>query len=243
MVDRLFFWLFLDRLDSVRVAICLRGWDLVRRAKWNIRKEKGSKPLALSDVDSLAGVCAAGCLLAALARFVLFGTGAGKSFSLFVGGNEAAGCFGSAGCGVLVAGWACVTAGELAALRLVCTNGGVMPGGGGNGEMPTLSLAAAAAAAADAYLRPSPTGLVGTDAGFMLPLLVLPLLIADNGVCNVARAGNGDFVCVVGFFVAAGSTTSFCTFLTGFGGSGSCISSWTDWLSWDDPFSFSCPRP
>lgn len=59
--------------------------------------------------------------------------------------------------------------------------------------MPTLS-AAAAAAAAEAYLRPSPAGLVGTDAGFIVAPVEWPLLMVGNGACKVARAGKGDFV-------------------------------------------------
>ena len=86
-------------------------------------------------------------------------------------------------------------AGELAALDFACIAcSGTTPGGGGNGEMPTLFLSlAAAAAAADAYFNPS-AGRAGTVAGFICELLLLPLLIVARGVCSVARAGSGDFV-------------------------------------------------
>ena len=106
------------------------------------------------------------------------------------------------------------------------------PGGGGNGAMPTLPLSlAAAAAAADAYLRPSPAGLAGAAAGFIDGFTAVLLLIADKGVCSVARAGKGDFVWDEAF--RAGASISFVTFLEGFDGkSGSGVgSSCTDWPS------------
>lgn len=65
------------------------------------------------------------------------------------------------------------------------------PGGGGNGAMLLLSLAAAAAAA-EAYFRVSPGALDGGGAGFMLGAAE-PFVAFAKGVCNVARAGNGDF--------------------------------------------------
>ena len=102
------------------------------------------------------------------------------------------------------------------------------PGGGGNGAIPTLFLSlAAAAAAAEAYLRPSPAGLEGTDAGFIAGVPELPLLIVDNGACNVASAGKGDFVWDD---VLRTGSTSFCAFLASvFGKSVSVVrSSCTD---------------
>lgn len=87
------------------------------------------------------------------------------------------------------AGRAEVVAGELVALDLDCIGGNgempelCVPGGGGSGEIPTLALSlAAAAAAAEAYLSPSPAGLEGTWAGFIVGPLVLPLLMVGNGV-------------------------------------------------------------
>ena len=120
-------------------------------------------------------------------------------------------------------GWTEVLAGELVALVLACDGSGDMltgaePGGGGNGAMPTFLSLAAAAAAADAYLRPSPAGRVGSDAGFMAGPLVLPLLMADNsGVCNVANAGSGDLDWTEPFLPLA-TSGSFCAFRdAGFG--------------------------
>lgn len=65
--------------------------------------------------------------------------------------------------------------------------------GGGSGAMPTLFLSAAAAAA-DAYLRPSPGGLVGTAAGFIpVGFAAGPVpIVGSGGVCRVARVGSGD---------------------------------------------------
>ena len=75
------------------------------------------------------------------------------------------------------------------------------PGGGGKGAMPTpfLSLAAAAAAA-EAYFKGSPVVRVGIGAGFM----ALPVVFEapGRGVCSVASAGNGDFICVEGRLAA-----------------------------------------
>lgn len=72
--------------------------------------------------------------------------------------------------------------GEFVMLALACVDGnGETPilgvEGGGNGEIPRLFLSlAAAAAAALAYLRPSPAGLGGIGAGFMVVEGPLPMV-------------------------------------------------------------------
>ena len=78
-------------------------------------------------------------------------------------------------------------------------DGGVAPGGGGKGAIPTVF---AAAAAADAYFNVSPGGLVGTVAGFMAPLAD-PFVKFESGLCNVAKAGSGLRNCVDGRLAAA----------------------------------------
>ena len=80
--------------------------------------------------------------------------------------------------------------------------------------MPTLFLSlAAAAAAAEAYLRPSPGGRWGSDAGFMLELDdVPPLVTLARGLCRVAKVGNGDFNCAEGLRAAAGSMAAVLVF-------------------------------
>lgn len=73
------------------------------------------------------------------------------------------------------------------------TGAGVTFCGGGKGAIPIALLSlAAAAAAAEAYFNVSPGARVGKGAGFMA-LLVILLEVLAKGVCNVARAGNGDF--------------------------------------------------
>ena len=96
------------------------------------------------------------------------------------------------------AGCGCWGAGELVALVRVPLGARVLsaaatPGGGGSGAIPTpfLSLAAAAAAA-EAYFNGSPGVRVGIGAGF-IELDEGPET-PGNGVCRVAKAGNGDFI-------------------------------------------------
>ena len=114
-----------------------------------------------------------------------------------------------------------------------------VPGGGGNGAMPVAELfsLAAAAAAADAYLSGSPGARVGTGAGF-IDVLVVILGTLGCGVCNVARAGNGDLNAFEGLRAAVveGSDMEvdlgFPMIGAEFRPSGaSAGSSWIDWAS------------
>ncbi|KAI6748688.1 hypothetical protein HG531_007635 [Fusarium graminearum] len=76
------------------------------------------------------------------------------------------------------------------------------PGGGGNGAIPTLFLSlAAAAAAAEAYLRPSPAGLEGTEAGFIAGVPELPLLMRGALLAVGAHAVGAFLVLKIQFLV------------------------------------------
>jgi hypothetical protein len=127
-------------------------------------------------------------------------SGAGVAGKLGVGAGDLDACADCANSLDNCANFGCVVAGELVALARA-PNGARPdcaadpPGGGGRGAMPTpfLSLAAAAAAA-EAYFNGSPGIRVGIGAGFMV--VVVELEAPGNGVCNVANAGNGDFICI-----------------------------------------------
>lgn len=113
--------------------------------------------------------------------------------------------------------------------------------------MPTLFLSlAAAAAAAEAYLSPSPGGLGGRDAGFMLELDdTLPLVTLARGLCSVANVGSGDFSCAEGLRAAAGSIAAALALAGKLAGRGSesSKSSCTDCVSWEDTRSLSWFMP
>lgn len=111
-----------------------------------------------------------------------------------------------------------VMVGELVVLDFVCVVcSGVILGGGGNGEILILFLLlVVVVVVVDVYFK-FLVGCVGIVVGFMFELFVLLLLMVVRGVCSVVRVGNGDFVCIDGFFVIGGFVIGFFIGLIGFG--------------------------